>query len=834
MAAAFLMTSLATFTVSSSLKESSLLNTDSGDSVASLFFKEETNGMAFFISFPSMLALISLLSSSLCSSKSLLTSSTLVDQRVHLIIKGLIKEIVLAGSERANGFDRFISPFPQCVHSQNGCIGVALLEIGVFNAVTCICESNSRSVGSKFLHHLLQGHEITGRLRHLGIIQHQVSIASNPFGPELLLEQGSMAVDEESQVVWNQVFPRHRHVCWVEVLKLSSHQVQMLLRNAAVDLVRVAENIIPDLVGHLFWLDTKGTKMTSDSGSLIFANDHGTIVETLLVGQFLSRGQRNGVFGRVNLQLLDKILCAFVTVLFCPDDREDVGDDPILINSVEVGLIVQVSSRSIIVWRVGRNTRNHARSLGLQDGLHRKHSQVLKHCEWSINLGTYQRSTVDLQYWLEVSSPRSQLLVAHVLERSLGANVVVPVSGVKQTIVDFWRNETARLAVHGFRSQSGCHQKHLFASRIKLLVFKNLLCFSSKLGDPNLQSSVLLRQNSLSRLSVVIHTWLAVFDGVNGVSFTELDFALLSQPVHLPSNKRIVVAVEISRDHRSSPINLTSKSGDIFLNKRREKSDPVVRVSKFRDLGSWNPKLLHDLKLVFSTALLGLNLGLLGIEFGHIFLLGGCLCLVVGLFVFCRHLREVFTKHLDLSLELVGSSTDRHSCTVESKRENHLHALQSLERGLTGAAISDSMYSRSLIGSVGFSNVLRTSVVLLEAGGSSFCSTGFAFCKKDGKNSVSTSSSSSFCTFKAGWTVFSSSKTTTGGSLSVASVIAWSSRCLETGTCSSSSSSLRSTGLLKSKESIQDSIILVVRSFSSTISFSVSPMVKSVFTFSTV
>jgi hypothetical protein len=71
---------------------------------------------------------------------------------------------------------------------------------------------------------------------------------------------------------------------------------------------------------------------------------------------------------------------------------------------------------------------------------------------------------------------------------------------------------------------------------------ENSHCFGSESCSYHVDS---LSSDCFTTLSIVIHTRLVIFRRVDGVSFTKLDFALFSQNIHLPSNKRVVVRIGI-------------------------------------------------------------------------------------------------------------------------------------------------------------------------------------------------------------------------------------------------------------------------------------------------
>ena len=178
-------------------------------------------------------------------------------------------------------------------------------------------------------------------------------------------------------------------------------------------------------------------------------------------------------------------------------------------------------------------------------------------------------------------------MVAHVLESTLGTNVVLVVSSMENAIFDLGRHKTTSLSIHGFRSQGGSHQKHLLIREIELLLGKIFLRFRSKFSDSNLDTGILLRIQTFSRQSIVIQAWLTVLFRVDGVSFTKLDLTTVSQSVHLPSHESIKVGIGIGGDKTTSPVDSSTKRSNISLHQLREKFQPMVRVSK---LGNFFPR----------------------------------------------------------------------------------------------------------------------------------------------------------------------------------------------------------------------------------------------------
>ena len=75
-------------------------------------------------------------------------------------------------------------------------------------------------------------------------------------------------------------------------------------------------------------------------------------------------------------------------------------------------------------------------------------------------------------------------------------------------------------------------------------------------GSFHLDQCILLWADPFSRLSVVVHTRLAILRREDGVTFAKLDLVLLLQGEEVPPDKWVVVRVGIRGDEGSSPVRL--------------------------------------------------------------------------------------------------------------------------------------------------------------------------------------------------------------------------------------------------------------------------------------
>ncbi|KAI6762839.1 hypothetical protein HG530_008819 [Fusarium avenaceum] len=294
--------------------------------------------------------------------------------------------------------------------------------------------------------------------------------------------------------------------------------------------------------------------------------------------------------------------------------------------------------------------------------------------EGSVNQRAYHVRTNDLGNLLDGTFSGEDALVGHVACSSLSHDIVVGLINLEDTISDLGANKAASLAVHSLGAQGSSDVEDL--SVLWQLTLQGLGGLGSPLKNLDLQSRVLLRTNTLTFGSVVVHTGLSILDRVDSVSLSELDLVQLLETVHLPSNESIVIRVCISCHKRSAPVNTATKVGEIFPAEGRKVLQPVLRIGKLVNLIGRDTNGLHNLKLITHLDLLSSSLSFCRLELGDVLLGllgdGSLLNNLILLLVSC----EVLAELLDLVDELVGTSLDGHTGTVETHREESTLTLQ--------------------------------------------------------------------------------------------------------------------------------------------------------------
>ena len=151
-----------------------------------------------------------------------------------------------------------------------------------------------------------------------------------------------------------------------------------------------------------------------------------------------------------------------------------------------------------------------------------------------------QFGTLQSCQWSENSVFCGQLLICHIFGCSLTHNIVFVVTfHFEHSVIALGQYETVGLAIHCLRTKSSSNQEHVL-----VLLFAYTFRVVKEL---QLDASVFLRANTLILLprSVVIRNWLAILNAVDGISFTELDFAFLFEVVELPANEGIIVWITL-------------------------------------------------------------------------------------------------------------------------------------------------------------------------------------------------------------------------------------------------------------------------------------------------
>lgn len=125
-------------------------------------------------------------------------------------------------------------------------------SLGIGDVVTSVGKSQPRSVGTVLIGSLLHCQEVTGRLRHLLSVEHQVTVDPDSLGPLLLREESSVTVNPEGQVVGDKILTGRSDVERIKVVEMVLELSGLLGVDRAVGReLTVSEDILPDLVGHL-------------------------------------------------------------------------------------------------------------------------------------------------------------------------------------------------------------------------------------------------------------------------------------------------------------------------------------------------------------------------------------------------------------------------------------------------------------------------------------------------------------------------------------------------------------------------------------------------------
>jgi hypothetical protein len=92
-----------------------------------------------------------------------------------------------------------------------------------------------------------------------------MSVDSETPRPIVLLEDGGVNVEIESKVILDEILARCSDIQRVPVVELASHDLKSFLVDSGVKVkvISTREHVIPDIIGNLFWLDTKGSNFLS-------------------------------------------------------------------------------------------------------------------------------------------------------------------------------------------------------------------------------------------------------------------------------------------------------------------------------------------------------------------------------------------------------------------------------------------------------------------------------------------------------------------------------------------------------------------------------------------
>ena len=152
----------------------------------------------------------------------------LVDEGVHFVLEELIPEVSLRGAE---GWvvDDALAPFFEGVHAEDYLIGDGLLEVGIFDAVPSVSESNPCRIRTVFGNCVVKGKKlrmlevdnrviipelthVAGRFGHFVAVEHEVSVYANARGTVLPRKEGKVNVEEESKMISDEIFPAYSYI----------------------------------------------------------------------------------------------------------------------------------------------------------------------------------------------------------------------------------------------------------------------------------------------------------------------------------------------------------------------------------------------------------------------------------------------------------------------------------------------------------------------------------------------------------------------------------------------------------------------------------------------
>lgn len=152
----------------------------------------------------------------------------------------------------------YLTPLNESMQSQDGCIGRLIVKVRILDSISGISQAQPSGVGPPFPDGLSHRQEITGTLRHLLSIQHQMAVRSHTEWPVLLREDSHVVVNAEGKVVGYEVLAGGTDVEWVEVHEGTSESFEFVFRD--VGRLREgarSEDVVPNLVGHLLNCDTQ-------------------------------------------------------------------------------------------------------------------------------------------------------------------------------------------------------------------------------------------------------------------------------------------------------------------------------------------------------------------------------------------------------------------------------------------------------------------------------------------------------------------------------------------------------------------------------------------------
>lgn len=169
-----------------------------------------------------------------------------------------------------------------------------------------------------------------------------------------------------------------------------------------------------------------------------------------------------------------------------------------------------------------------------------------------------------------------------------------------------------------------------------LILLKNL----------NLNQSKFFRTNSLPFWSIMISTHLFIFWRKYWRSLTKVYISFFFKLNKLPLNEWIVIWVHLGCYEWSRVIYMNTELVQMLLTQRREISNPMSWVNKFYYLLIWD---IHHFKQI-----------ILEVSFLHILWENWWI-----------------TVHLQLVRQLNGGCADRHTCAMETEREQYIISAKS-------------------------------------------------------------------------------------------------------------------------------------------------------------
>ena len=396
------------------------------------------------------------------------------------------------------------------------------------------------------------------------------------------------------------------------------------------------------------------------------ANKEDTFIETLVVDEFLSLGQMVLITRSVNLEFFAGLQGRKFTIARDFDDfNRGERKNPFVLNVEllsEGRLVLEILKIDPIVGRVRRNGSDYTSTLVHADGKHGPQEDLFVRSKGGLEGSAQQVSTVNFSDAFSDGVFLGEVLESEVSGGSFGADEDFIVSHDISTISTSGEDVTVGLAVHGFGSEGSGNQRDG-------LSFQELELFG-EFEDSELNQGVFLRINAFTFRSIVISAGLVIKGREDGGSLAELELALFFQMSELPSDQRVIVGVLVSGDERSSEIRHNTESIQIDLSNGREIREPVMRAGEVLDFivrdtaHSENAvlrKLSGDLEFLVSLGLLDFFVELL--------------------FKISGNSADLVSKSVEFDLELLGSSGNGHTSTMETERPKDVEALEFLVSG---------------------------------------------------------------------------------------------------------------------------------------------------------